>query len=392
MRKICFITGSRADYGIMSTIMKKVKESEELDLLIVATNMHLSQKYGSTANEILNDGFKIDYRVDSDLTDNSAKGTVSSMAATMKGLTEAFESLKPDMVVILGDRFEALAAASAASVYNIPIAHIHGGEISEGAYDDNFRHAITKLSNYHFAATEEYASRIIQMGEKPENVFNTGALGVENILNTPLSPVDQLEDFIGLKLNSGYFVVTFHPVTREPGLEKQQTIALVNALEYFISRDNLKFIMTLPNSDTGADNVASVLKEWAAKFPENVACVKSLGRKLFFTALAGSKGMIGNSSAGLIEAPCFAIPTVNIGDRQKGRTKARSIIDSEPEKEAIIEAVNKALSSEFGEYLKTKSLAEITPYYKEGTSSTILSLLKTLPLTTNKTFHDLNHI
>ena len=368
--------------------MSLVKKSGDAILQVVATNMHLSQKHGMTINEIINDGFFIDFRIDSALDDDSPLGTVKSMSKTMEGMGKALENLSPDIVVILGDRYEMLATASAAAILNIPIAHIHGGEITEGAYDDSLRHAITKLSTLHFASTDEYARRIVQMGEEPNRVYNVGAPGVENTLRSEILSLRELEKSIGFSLGDKYFVVTFHPVTKQPGSEKKQTSELIATLNKYIHQ-GWKFLVTMPNSDTHGSMVASMLSEWAFEYPKNVCLVKSLGRKRFFSALKHSHGIIGNSSSGIIEAPSFGIPTVNIGDRQKGRVKGPTVIDVSPDADFIYKAIEKAISPETKEKISILEISSLNPYYKPDTAENIVTHLLYDDLPPVKRFYDL---
>lgn len=250
MRKICFITGTRADYGIMVPLMRAVKESDDAQLQVIATNMHLSQEYGMTVNEIIADGFDVDARIDSLLSGDSPAATVKSMGLTQIGMADAFERLRPDLAVILGDRYEMLAAASAALIFRIPVAHLYGGETTEGAYDDCIRHAITKLSSLHFTSTELYARRIIQMGEEPDRVFHVGSLGAQSIREEKGLPLQELEKAIDFRLGEKYVVATFHPVTTQPGEEERQTSALLSSLDKIIAK-GWRVLFTMPNSDTG---------------------------------------------------------------------------------------------------------------------------------------------
>ncbi|MDE6772036.1 MAG: UDP-N-acetylglucosamine 2-epimerase (hydrolyzing), partial [Muribaculaceae bacterium] len=295
MRKICFITGTRADYGIMAPLMRAVKESGMADLSVIATNMHLSPDYGMTVDEITADGFSIDARVESLLAADSPSATVKSMGLTQIGLADAFARINPDLVVILGDRYEMLAAASAALIFRIPVAHLYGGETTEGAYDDSIRHAITKLSWLHFTSTEFYAKRIIQMGEDPARVKWVGALGVENIRNEDFLSLEELEESIGFRLGEKFLVATFHPATGSPGEERQQTMALLDALEDALG-NGFRILFTMPNSDTGGKTVAALIKTWAASHPGDVAAVESLGRRRYFSALRHASAVVGNSS------------------------------------------------------------------------------------------------
>lgn len=326
MRKICFITGTRADYGIMVPLMRAVKESDDAQLQVIATNMHLSQEYGMTVNEIIADGFDVDARIDSLLSGDSPAATVKSMGLTQIGMADAFERLRPDLAVILGDRYEMLAAASAALIFRIPVAHLYGGETTEGAYDDCIRHAITKLSSLHFTSTELYARRIIQMGEEPDRVFHVGSLGAQSIREEKGLPLQELEKAIDFRLGEKYVVATFHPVTTQPGEEERQTSALLSSLDKIIAK-GWRVLFTMPNSDTGGRTVATMIRQWAQSRPESVKAVASLGRLKYYSALRHAAAAVGNSSSGLIEAPSFGIPTLNIGDRQKGRAQGDSVIN-----------------------------------------------------------------
>ena len=385
MRKICFVTGTRADYGIMTPLMKEIAASPEAKLQIIATNMHLSPDYGMTVNEIIKDGFNVDERIDSLLSGDSPAATVKSMGLTQIGIADAFARLQPDLVVILGDRYEMLAAASAALIFRIPVAHLYGGETTEGAYDDCIRHAITKLSTLHFTSTELYAHRIVQMGEDPERVYHVGSLGAESIRNEKVIPLEELENIIGFKLGDKYIVATFHPVTTQPGEEEQQTKALLGSLDNII-KDGWKVLFTMPNSDTGGKTVTNLIREWASLRPQSVKAVTSLGRLKYYSALRHSSAVVGNSSSGLIEAPSFGIPTLNIGDRQKGRAQGDSVVNCGVKKEEITEGLKKVLSDEF------RSIARdtINPYEKEGTLQSILHPLLHAPLPSTKAFRDLH--
>lgn len=385
MRKICFVTGTRADYGIMTPLIKEIANSNEAELQIIATNMHLSPEYGMTVNEIIADGFKVDERIDSLLSGDSPAATVKSMGLTQIGIADAFSRLKPDLVVILGDRYEMLAAASAALIFRLPVAHLYGGETTEGAYDDCIRHAITKLSTLHFTSTELYARRIVQMGEDPERVFQVGSLGAESIRNEKTMPREDLEKEIGFKLGDNYIIATFHPVTTQPGEEERQTKALLESLDGII-KDGWKVLFTMPNSDTGGKTVANLIREWASKKAQSVKAVSSLGRLKYYSALQHASAVVGNSSSGLIEAPSFGIPTLNIGDRQKGRAQGDSVVNCGVSKDEISEGLKKVLSDEF----RSSARNAINPYEKEGTLQAILYPLLHAPLPSTKTFHDLH--
>lgn len=377
MTKICFVTGTRADYGILSSLMRAVKDSNWAELQIIATNMHLSEAYGMTVNEIISDGFTVNCRVDMNLHGDSPCDTVKSMGAEMFGLADALQQLKPDLLVILGDRYEMLIVASAALIFHIPVVHLHGGEITEGAIDDAIRNAITQLSTVHFTSTEEYRKRVVAMGANPKYAANTGALGVQNIANEVVMQIDELNATLRNDYKEReYLLVTFHPVTKQPGEEARQTKALLEALDAVMQEDsNLKILFTMPNSDTGGQVVAELIELWASTRTERVECVKSLGRKRYYSALKYAKAVVGNSSSGLIEAPEFRIPTVNIGDRQKGRAKGNSVLDCEANAADITATLRKALSNEYREYCRDYTS---NPYKQPDTLERMLTMLRNL--------------
>lgn len=386
-RKICIVTGTRAEYGIMSRLMHTLKDDDRVNLQIIATNMHLSPEFGMTINEIEADGFKIDKKVEMLLSSDTPTGTVKSMGLASIGFADAYAELSPDLIVILGDRYEMLAAASAALIFGIPVAHLYGGEITEGAYDDAIRHAITKLSYLHFTSTEEYRHRVIQMGESPERVYWVGALGADNISNSTIMPLPELEKSIGADLGNSFLLVTFHPVTKEPGHAEAQTIALLSALEEVIDRHNVLF--TMPNSDTDGRIVAKLISDWVKDHPEKSVAVTSLGRTRYYSALTHCTAVIGNSSSGLAEAPSFKKPTLNIGNRQKGRAQGNTVMNCV----ATLDDIRKGLSM----ILDPKTIAEIAktginPYAKPGTLDAIhRTLVETsLPVHATKHFHDIN--
>ena len=386
MRKICFITGTRADYGIMAPLMKRIQNSPDARLQVVATNMHLAPEYGMTVNEIEKDGFPIDARIESLLSADTPSATVKSMGLTQLGLAEHLGRLNPDLIVILGDRYEMLAAASAALIFRIPVAHLYGGETTEGAYDDAIRHAITKLSWLHFTSTDHYARRIVQMGEDPERVFHVGSLGAENIRNDVRMSLEDLETEIGFNLGDKYVVATFHPVTTQPGEEKRQTEALLSALEGIIA-NGWKVLFTMPNSDTGGRVVATLISDWAARHPLSVKAVESLGRRRYYAALNYAAAVVGNSSSGLIEAPSFGIPTLNIGDRQKGRAQGPSVVNVDASKDDIEKGLAMVLNPDFRNIVAITP--DLNPYEKPGTLDAIAAQLLNAPLSAVKAFRDL---
>lgn len=376
MRKVCVITGTRAEYGILSSLMKLIQQDENLLLQIVATNMHLSPEFGLTYREIENDGFRIDKKVEMLLSSDTPNGTVKSIGLATIGFADALEDLKPDLVIILGDRYEMLAAAQAALIYKIPIAHLYGGEITEGAYDDSIRHAITKLSHLHFTSTEEYCHRVIQLGEDPERVFYVGALGIDNILNEPIMSLAKLEESLNFCLSSHYLLITFHPVTMEDNTAQIQCEALLKALESVM--DKYKLLFTLPNSDTDGRVIISLINNFVSLHPNKSLAITSLGKERYCAALKHASAVIGNSSSGLVEAPSFHIPTLNIGNRQKGRTRGDSVVDCEASYESVSKSLHYALSSE----MKCKVKNASNPYFKPGTLNAIFEVVAQYPLNT----------
>lgn len=389
-KKVCVFTGTRAEYGILSSLMRGIDEHPDMELQIVATNMHLSPEYGLTINEIRRDGFKVDKCVEMLLSSDTPTGTAKSVGLGIIGFADALAELQPDLVLILGDRYEMLGVAQTATLFNIPIAHLHGGEITEGAYDDCIRHAITKLSHLHFTSTEEYRRRVIQMGENPEQVFNVGALGVDNILNTKLLSVEELSSQIGFDFSGDYLMCTFHPTTTEPGEAERQTDALLNVLKEMLS--DIKVVITLPNSDSEGRLIAEKMRQFADANKDRVLAVQSMGRVRYYSAVAGSKGVIGNSSSGLIEAPSLGVPTLNIGNRQKGRARGLTVIDCECNEGAIRQGI-KLLLSPFGQSLHSDT-QNPNPYAASSGESTLKSILSVLASTdftslVPKAFHDL---
>ncbi len=384
-RKICIVTGTRAEYGLLFWLLKEVDADPELELQLVVTGAHLSEKFGNTYKVIEEDGFTIDARVDIQAGDDTAIGVAGSMGLAITGTAEAFERLKPDIVVILGDRYEILAAAQAAMVSRIPIAHIHGGELSEGAIDDAMRHAITKMAHLHFTAAKEYSRRIVQLGEDPARVFNVGAPGLDNIQRLTLLTRNELERTVGSPLGEDYFLVTYHPATASRFSPEAAVRELIQALENFPGHHVLA---TGVNADPGHSAISKAFADYAQSNPDRVCLHSSLGQLRYLSAVRHSAAVIGNSSSGLIEAPALKVPTVNIGERQKGRLKAPSVIDCPEAREDITAAIKKALSADF------RSLAETAenPYGGPGASERIKEVLKSAPLEgiQMKRFHDIS--
>ncbi len=386
MRKICVVTGTRAEYGLLCRLMRLIKESPETQLQVIATNMHLSPKYGNTYQEIEKDGFNIDCKIpiiDEFALDNAVT-TVKTIATALKGFAEAYAELKPDMIVVLGDRYEILAAAEAALIERIPIAHMHGGEVTEGAYDDAIRHSITKMSHLHFTSTEEYRKRVIQLGEQPDRVFYVGAPGVENIKKFPLMSKEEVEEAVKFKLNENTILVTYHPVTLGDHTAEKDIKELIGALE---EREDLRVFFTMPNSDTGSQTIVGAINTFVANNSERAIAYKSLGIKRYLSVMKYAGAVVGNSSSGLLEVPSFGIPTLNIGDRQKGRMAAESVFNCETDRESILRGLNTIMSPEF----KKKAKATRNPYEKANTSEEIFNIISTYPLNQlkQKHFYDL---
>lgn len=338
MKRVAIVTATRAEYGILTPLIKRISVADDLDLDLIVTGAHLSEKYGMTVSFIEKDGFDIAHRIPI-LDDGNEPYNISiTMANAIKGFAECFKTDRPDMLIILGDRTEMLGVVAAAVNERIPIAHIHGGEVTEGAVDDCIRHAITKMSYLHFTSTEIYRRRVIQMGENPSRVYNVGALSTGNILHEELLSENDIREVLCVPVGMDYALVTFHPVTLEKDTAERETIALRDSLGCY---PNIYFAMTMANSDTGSDIVNSTLCDYATG-SDNAHMFQNLGMKRYLSALKYAKFVIGNSSSGIVEAPVMGTPTVNIGDRQKGRLMAESIISCQPVKEEICHAIEKA--------------------------------------------------
>lgn len=385
MKKLAIITGTRAEYGLLYPLIKKISMDTNLDLQLIVTGMHLSPEFGLTIDTIEEDGFKISDKIEILLSSDTPIGISKSMGLAMISFSESFARLRPDMIVILGDRFEMLAAATVASVTKIPIAHLHGGETTEGAFDEAFRHSITKMSWLHFTSTEAYRQRVIQLGENPKRVFNVGAIGIENIKELSLLKKSDLEKNLGIPIKSPLLLVTFHPVTLENQTSPMQFQALLNVLD---NHRNGTIIFTKANADTDGRVINKMIDQYVEKNPSNTIAFTSMGQIRYLSAMKVADAVIGNSSSGIIEAPSFHIPTVNIGDRQKGRIQADSILNCEPNKESIQTALDKALSTTFKKTLLNMS----NPYGTGDVSDKTIAVIKEA-LGTNislkKRFYDL---
>ncbi|MGJ0308740.1 UDP-N-acetylglucosamine 2-epimerase [Aliarcobacter cryaerophilus] len=382
-RKICVVTGTRAEYGLLYWLLKEIFADKELQLQLIVTGMHLSPEFGLTYKEIEKE-FKINKKIEMLLSSDTAIGISKSMGLAQISFAESYEELKPDIVVVLGDRYEIFSATSAAMIARVPIAHLHGGEKTEGAFDESIRHSITKMSHLHFTATDEYKNRVIQLGEDPSRVFNVGGMGIENIKRLKLLSKDEFEKSIDFKLNKKNILVTFHPVTLENSTAKEQFKELLDAIDEL---EDTNIIFTKANSDTDGRVINTMIDEYVAKNSHKSIGFTSLGQLRYLSALQYVDAVVGNSSSGLAEAPSFKIGTINIGDRQKGRIKASSVIDCEPNKDSILKTFNKLYSNEFKETLKTT----INPYGNGCASKKIVEILKSVDLKNilKKSFYDL---
>ena len=367
-RKICVITGTRAEYGLLRWVMQGIKADPELTLQIIATGMHLSPEFGLTYQAIEQDGFQIDRKVEMLTSSDTAVGIAKSMGLGMIGFADALYQLQPDIIVVLGDRFEIFAAVSAALVARIPVAHLHGGETTEGAFDEALRHSITKMSHLHFVAADVYRQRVIQLGEQPERVFLVGGLGIDNIKRLSLLSKAELEKSLDFKLAAKNLLITFHPVTLETATAADQMQMLLLALKEL---EDTQLIFTFPNADTEGRTLIKMVEQFVAKHP-NARAYTSLGQLRYLSCIAHVDGVIGNSSSGLIEVPSFKKGTINIGDRQRGRLQADSIINCEPTFASIRSALKQLYSLEFQE----KLCRVINPYGEGGASIKILDILK----------------
>lgn len=368
MRKICIFTSTRAEWGLLRGVAGQVRQSDALQLQLLVSGSHLSEQHGMTVREIEADGFSVDVRVDILQFDDSSSGVCRSMGLALGGYAEALGQMKPDLLVILGDRYESFCAAAAAQILRIPIAHIHGGETTEGAVDEAFRHSITKMAHLHFPCCGEYRNRIIQLGESPERVYNVGALGLENIRNVQRIDRAELEDSIAFRLDQPFFLVTFHPVTLEDATAGEQFDHLLGALEQF---PNHKVIFTKANADADGRIVNDKIDAYVDRHPDRAMAVASLGMRRYLSAMKICDAVIGNSSSGIIEAPAFHVPTVNIGDRQKGRVRTPSIIDCGSGCASIVEAIRQSLDFSFRESLR----GMVHPCAQEHTAERIVKVL-----------------
>lgn len=383
-RKVCVYTSTRADYGLIKRLLTEIGKRAELQLQLLVSGTHLSPEFGTTLGEILADGFEPDETVEMILSADTPTAVCKSMGMAMIGYGDALKRLSPDLVVLLGDRFETLCMAAACQVHRIPVAHIHGGEATEGAMDDAFRHAITKFSHLHFASCDAYRNRILQLGEAPEAVFNVGALGVENLHLTRLLSRDSLAQTLKFNLDKRFILITFHPATLETCTAREQFQAVLDAVD---SMTGINLIFTTANADTDGRVINKMMQDYTATREERCLAVTSMGTLKYLSAMKYAAAVLGNSSSGIIEAPSLSTPTVNIGDRQKGRIQAKSIINVPVESRAIRVALEKVLSQAFMKTLGTST----NPYDKKGTCLKIVEVISGADLTgiQRKKFHDL---
>ena len=383
MKKVCVVTGTRAEYGLLRWVIEGIQQSPVLDLQLIATGMHLSPEFGLTVNAIEADGYHVDRKIEMLLSSDTAVGVTKSMGLGMIGIADALAELKPDLMLVLGDRYEIFAAASAAMIARVPIAHLHGGEATEGLIDEPIRHSITKMSHLHFVAAEEYRRRVIQLGEDPTHVFKVGGLGIDSIHRLQLLSRDELQEALNFRFLSRNLLVTFHPVTLESNTGAEQMKELLATLSKL---SDTSLIFTMPNADTEGRAIFGQIQEFCEKH-RHAKAYTSLGQLRYLSCMRHVDGVVGNSSSGLLEVPSFKKGTINIGDRQKGRLKATSVIDCEPMQASIGAAIQYMFSQQFQDKL---SIVE-SPYGNGGASHAIVKILeqKSFDDLLKKKFHDL---
>jgi len=383
-RKVCFLTGTRAEYGLLSGLIKKIEKYKSCTSQLIVTGTHLSKEYGNTIDTILKDKIKITRKIDISLIKNTRLGVSKSFSIAVEKISKNLNSMNPDLLVLLGDRYETFAAAVSATILNIPIAHIHGGETTQGAFDESFRHSITKMSHFHFCSTEAYKKRIIQLGENPKNVFCVGSLGIDNILSNKYMNIKQLEKEFSLSFSKKNIFITFHPVTLERDTSKQHFRNLLRSLNKI---EEVSLFFSKANADPGGKKINNEIERFVQKNQSKSTFKSSYGQNLYFSLLKHMDLVIGNSSSGLIEVPHFKIPTINIGDRQLGRIMGKSVINCSPTEDSIDSALEKAFSKSFLNYIKKFK----NPYGKGGATEKIAKKISSLDLDNifKKTFYDL---
>lgn len=379
--KVCIFTGTRAEYGLLYWLLNDMKNDSFFDLQLIVSGTHLSPEFGETFKQIEKDGFFIDEKVEILLSSDTPIGVTKSIGLGVIGFAEALARLKPELVVVLGDRFEALAMAQAALIMRIPIFHLHGGEVTEGAYDDSIRHAITKLSYLHGTSTEDYKKRVIQMGEEPDRVKNVGAIGLDHLMRSKLMSLDELSKSLGFKITKPYFVLTFHPVTLDTNSSEKSLKEILDALDEF--KDH-QVIITHPNADDGGRSIIPLIENYANKRSSEVKSFISLGQLKYLSAIKNAAAVIGNSSSGIIEAPSFDVPTVNIGKRQLGRLSSKSVIHVDNGTKNITKAIKKAINRDY----KMPGEKIINPYGNGDTSQKVIEMIKKAKYKKSKKFYD----
>lgn len=382
-RRICVITGTRADYGLLRLVMQGIKDDPELTLQIIATGMHLSPEFGLTYREIERDGFQIDRKLEMLSSSDTPVGIAKSMGMALIGFADVLNDLKPDVIVVLGDRFEIFSAVAAALVACVPVAHLHGGETTQGAFDEALRHSITKMSHLHFVAAEDYRRRVIQLGEDPDRVFLVGGLGVDTIKRTKLLNRAELEESLGFKLGMKNLLITFHPATLETTTAADQMADLLGALA---AQGDTQLVFTLPNADTEGRMLIRMIEEFVGVHP-NAHAYPSLGQLRYLSCIAHFDGVVGNSSSGLLEAPSLQKGSINIGNRQHGRLQASSVINCAPARRDIEAALRILFSPEFQANLSQVS----NPYGEGGATEKVIRIIKNYAIDgiVMKSFHDL---
>lgn len=381
-KKVAVFTGTRAEYGLLFWLLKDIQSDADLKLQLLVSGMHLSPEFGETYQQIERDGFHIDEKIEILLSSDSAVGTAKSMGLGVLGFADALARLNPDVLVILGDRFEALAAAQTAMILRIPVIHLHGGEITEGAYDDAIRHAITKLSYLHGTSTEAYRQRVIQLGEAPERVKNIGAIGLDHLKRAQFMDVPALAQSLSFALTQPYFLVTYHPVTLGEEAPEASFQALLDALDTYPEH---QVILTYPNADDGGRRIIPMLEAYAAANPQRVLAIPSLGQVRYLSAVKHASAVIGNSSSGIIEVPAFDVPTVNIGVRQQGRLAAKSVLHCKASQADIEQAIEIAVSRRY----KAEDDIIDNPYGQGDSSAQVIAMIKSLHFEPCKSFYDL---
>ncbi len=384
-KKILIVTGSRSEYDLLKPLILEFKKNKNFKTKIVVTGSHLSKRYGYTYKKILNDKIKIDKKINLNIKSDNKIDLINHFTIGLKKFFNYLKYIKPDLLIVLGDRYEIFSFVVSSYILNIPVAHIHGGELTQGAIDEGFRHSITKMSQLHFVSHEEYKKRVIQMGENPKSVFCTGSLGVQNIVNAKFLEKKQLEKKININLKGNVLIVSYHPETILQSSTSSQFNELLQAIKYF---KNIKFIFTSPNADPGNNTIIAMIKKFV-KENTNAFYITSFGQSLFFSCINYSDGMIGNSSSGIIEIPTFKKGTINIGKRQEGRIKSSSVIDVPCKRKKIILSIKKLYSKKFQKKLKTMN----NPFFKKNTTKSIVSIVEkklTKRINVNKKFFDLN--